>query len=79
MGIIITMYYQDHNPPHFHARYTGFKAVITIENLILIEGHLPPRVLGLVIEWANLHRNELIENWNRAREFQQLNIINPLE
>ena len=50
LGIIVAMYYKENNPPHFHVRYNEFKAVIAIDTLALIEGKLPPKVLGLVIE-----------------------------
>ena len=49
-GIVIQMYYNDHAPPHFHARYGGHKALIAIETLAVLNGHLPPRTLGLVVE-----------------------------
>ncbi len=62
-GIIIAMFFDDHNPPHFHARYAGEKVAIEIESLRILEGHLLPRALGLVIEWAAQHRNELLNNW----------------
>ncbi|MHB8089665.1 MAG: DUF4160 domain-containing protein, partial [Anaerolineaceae bacterium] len=55
LGIIISMFYDDHNPPHFHARYGDFKAAILIDDFTVKEGNLPARVLGLVIEWASLH------------------------
>jgi hypothetical protein len=77
-GIIISMFYEDHNPPHFHARYASEKITIKIEDLSLLSGHLPPRALGLVIEWASLHREELLRNWDLAAENQVLNRIDPL-
>lgn len=58
-GIIVLMYFDDHPPPHFHVRYGGQKAIVSIDTLGLVEGNLPPRVLGLVVEWASLHRQEL--------------------
>ncbi|MEA5627247.1 DUF4160 domain-containing protein [Nostoc sp. UHCC 0251] len=67
LGIIITMYYNDHPPPHFHVRYNKQKAIIDIETLSILEGKLTPRVLGLVIEWAAMHKSELRENWQLAR------------
>ena len=79
LGIIITMYYNDHPPPHFHVRYNQQKALIDIENLSIIEGKLTPRILGLVIEWAAIHQRELLENWQRAREQNPLEKIEPLE
>ena len=73
------MYYNDHEPPHFHVRYSGQKALIAIETLSLLRGDLPPRALGLIMEWAALHRKELIEDWNLARHEAQLKPIAPLE
>jgi hypothetical protein len=61
-GIIIAMFYNDHPPPHFHVRYGGMRAVVGIEDLVLLEGNLSPRVLGLVVEWAARHRSELLDN-----------------
>ena len=63
LGIVITMYFNDHNPPHFHVRYEDFRAIVGIDRLELRAGVLPPRVLGLVMEWAELHQAELLENW----------------
>lgn len=61
-GIVITMYFNDHAPPHSHVRYEDFRAIVGIDPLELREGKLPPRVLGLVIEWAELHQAELMAN-----------------
>lgn len=66
-GIVITMFYDEHDPPHFHARYAGKKAAIEISSLRVLEGRLAPRVLGLVVEWASAHQDELLANWNAAR------------
>ena len=66
-------------PPHFHARYAGRKAAIDIDSLAVLDGKLPPRVLGLVIEWATIHRAELEENWRLARADRPLRPIAPLE
>jgi Domain of unknown function (DUF4160) len=79
LGIIITMYYNDHPPPHFHVRYNQQKAIIDIENLSILEGKLTPRILGLVVEWSSIHKIELLENWRRAREQNPLQSIDPLE
>jgi len=79
LGIIITMYYIDHPPAHFHVRYNQQKALIDIENLSVLNGKLTPRVLGLVIEWAALHQEELLANWQKAKEQQPLEKIDPLE
>ena len=79
-GIIISIfYYDDHNPPHFHARYGDYDALIKIEDFAVIKGHLPPRALGLVIEWADIHKNELMENWKMAIENNPLFPIEPLK
>jgi hypothetical protein len=67
-GIIIAMYYSDHEPPHFHARYGKQKAVVSIDSSVILEGRLSARLLGFVIEWANLHQEELAENWDLARQ-----------
>ncbi len=79
LGIIIAMYYNDHHPPHFHAKYGEFEAVIAIANGELIDGRLPPRVLGLVQEWRAYHQCELTENWQLARQRKALKPVNPLE
>lgn len=78
-GIIITMYYDDHNPPHFHAIYGEFSAQISISDLAIIEGSVPSRVLGLIVEWASLHRNELYANWERMISNEPLLSIEPLQ
>jgi hypothetical protein len=72
------MYYDDHNPPHFHAKYGGDKAAIEIGTLRLLEGRLPPRALGLVVEWASQHDAELSENWREARHDRPMRKIPPL-
>ncbi len=77
-GIVIRMYFGDHNPPHFHAVYGEYQAQVDIESLSVFGGHLPPRALGMVIEWATQHRAELAENWKLAREHQPLRRIPPL-
>ncbi len=78
LGIAIKMFYRDHNPPHFHAFYAEYEALIDIQNLDLIAGGLPPRVLGLVIEWTALHQQELLDNWARAKEQETLLQVKPL-
>jgi hypothetical protein len=78
-GIIIAMFYEDHPPPHFHARYGGHKIVINIRDFSVLEGGLPPRALGLVMEWAAFHKDELLRNWERAQARQSLEKIAPLE
>ncbi|ABB57242.1 DUF4160 domain-containing protein [Synechococcus elongatus] len=78
-GIIITMYYNDHAPPHFHVRYGQQKAIISIDTLAVLEGSLKPRTLGLVIEWAAQHQAELRNDWQLARQNAPLEAIEPLE
>jgi hypothetical protein len=78
-GIVIAMYFEDHAPPHFHARYAGFRAVIRIDPIGLLQGELPPRALGLVMEWTGLHRRALLENWDRAGRLEPLDLVPPLE
>jgi hypothetical protein len=78
-GILITMNYNDHAPPHFHARYGGDQAIIEIETLHVLGGRLRPRVMGLIVEWALLHREELLEDWQLARASAPLKRIAPLE
>jgi len=78
-GIVITMHYNDHPPAHFHARYGSQKALISIDRLTVIRGHLSPRVLGLVVEWAAQHQPGLNGNWQRARRQESLKPIQSLE
>lgn len=78
-GIVVTMYYNDHAPPHFHVRYGGQKAIVGIDPVRPIEGALSPRVLSLVVEWATLHRAELAHDWDLARANAPLLGIAPLE
>ncbi len=77
-GIVIKMFFDEHPPPHFHAEYGDQKVVVDLNTLAVIAGKLPPRAMGLVIEWATLHQAELRDNWNRARNTQSLNKIAPL-
>ena len=78
-GIVIKMLFDDHNPPHFHAEYGSDLALIDIRSLAVFSGRLPPRVTGLVIEWATLHQQELLADWDRARAREELQKIPPLE
>jgi hypothetical protein len=78
-GIVIKMFFDDHNPPHFHAEYAENVALIDIRTLSVFAGRLPPRAMGLVIEWATLHQQELFADWERARTQQDLQRIAPLE
>ena len=78
-GIVIRMYYDDHPPPHFHAIYGEHEAKIGIETLELIDGKLPRRAFGLVVDWAELHQQEVPDNWVRGQEQDALFPIEPLE
>lgn len=78
LGIVIYMYFNDHNPPHSHAVYGDYKASILIKTLGLMEGKLPSKVMSLVIEWAQEHQEELLENWNSIKETGQYRKIKPL-
>ena len=78
VGIVIYMYFNDHNPPHFHVKYNEHRAKIEIENLMLMGGHLPSRVLGLVIEWAEMHKKELSQNWYQLQKEGKFKKIEPL-
>lgn len=77
-GIVIAMYFNDHNPPHFHAKYSGYEARFSFSGEVL-EGELPMRAMKFVQEWIALHQQELEENWNRAQNGQSLSYIAPLE
>ena len=77
-GIAIYIYYREHMPPHFHAIYSGNEAQISIEGLNAIVGSLPSRVLGLVVEWASMHKQELLHVWNQAIAHEVLDKIEPL-
>ena len=78
LGVIIRMFYREHNPPHFHAYYGDYEALIDIQKNELLSGNLPPRVLGLVVEWTALHQQELMANWERSKKQEPLESIQPL-
>ncbi len=77
-GIIIRMYFKDHNPPHFHAEYQGYQAEYSIQTLDVIAGKLPNRAHAMVLEWASMHKDELLSNWEMAAVPEPLNQIEPL-
>lgn len=72
------MFFNDHAPPHFHAEYAEFQATVDIGNLQVLEGRLPRRALELVMDWAELHREELLFDWNLCRNKQAPKPIDPL-
>ena len=78
-GITIKMFWDDHNPPHFHAIYGGYEVLIDIRTLAVFAGNFPPRALGLVIEWATMHQDDLLLVWRNAREHAPLCQIEPLK
>jgi hypothetical protein len=77
-GIVVFMYWRDHAPPHFHAKYQDEEATVEIETGT-VAGRLNPRALRMVQEWRELHRAELLENWSLAGSKRSLNRIEPLE
>ena len=78
-GIIIRMYSREHAPPHFHAVYGGDEALVDIDNPTIVRGRLPPRATAMVLEWASLHHDELLEAWGRAINMEPPGKIEPLE
>lgn len=77
-GIVIYMYYSEHNPPHFHVKYGEYAASVTIDDGI-VTGTLPRRALSLVYEWLDLHKDELLSNWKRGEKAESLVSIEPLK
>lgn len=77
-GIVIAMYFDDHGRPHFHATYGEYVAVIAVRTFAVLKGSLPRAQMKLVLEWAALHQEELLDNWERARAGQRLAPIAPL-
>jgi hypothetical protein len=78
-GIVIYIYYREHQPAHFHAVYGEFEALISIDSIAIISGTLPPRALGLVVEWANIYKEELKKDWIKAMALEKLDKIEPLK
>ena len=78
-GIVIQMFWRDHSPPHFHALYGEYEALIDVRDLRVLRGSLPPRALVLVLEWAAEHLDELREDWNLCNQLQTPNPIEPLK
>ena len=72
------MYYREHGVPHFHALYAEYEASVSIESGDMLAGDLPSRAFGLVREWAERHRAELLADWNRAQRMEVLKTIAPL-
>ncbi len=78
LGIVIRMFYRDHAPPHFHAYYGDYEIIVEIESGV-IKGKFPKRAMKAVIEWLDLHREDLMEDWKLAESEKPLNPIEPLE
>lgn len=77
-GIIIRMFFEEHAPPHFHAQYGEYKASINIQTLDVADGKLPRRALNLVLDWAELHQDELLNDWDKCRLHHEPTKIKPL-
>ncbi len=78
-GVVIAIYWKEHGVPHFHAKYGGSRASFSIEDMRLLEGKLPPRVMAFVVEWAVKHQDELLADWHLAMAKKPLNPIKPLD
>ncbi len=78
LGIVIRMFAAEHNPPHFHAVYNEYEAQISINPLEIINGELPPRIHGIVIEWDSINQKSLLSNWESLQNNQQIKKIKPL-
>jgi hypothetical protein len=79
LGVSITMNWDDHQPPHFHARYSEHEAIIRVDTLEVEAGRLPKRILGKVLGWAVAHHDELWVNWDRVQSRQPVHPIAPLK
>lgn len=77
-GIIISMYWDEHNPPHFHVRFGEYKCSVSITNISVIVGELPKKQERLVLAWAEIHKNELLQNWELCQKDKQPMQIEPL-
>jgi hypothetical protein len=78
LGIVVAMYFREHSPPHFHIIYNEYKAEIDIKTLAVLDGKLPPKVRELVAEWAKLHKEELLKNWDLMQAGKKFSKIQPL-
>lgn len=78
LGIVIFMNFNEHNPPHFHAKYGDFEIIIEI-NSGIVEGKFPKRALSMVMEWYEIHKDELLQDWELIRTTGEFNKIQPLE
>ncbi|MBE9466343.1 DUF4160 domain-containing protein [Dyadobacter subterraneus] len=79
LGMIIKMFFDDHNPPHFHVEFQEYRAIINIKTADIVEGYLPPKQLKLIQLWTSIHEQELLENFvNLGKDFKSWNKIDPL-
>ena len=77
-GLIILMNFRDHAPPHFHVWYGDYKALVTIKDGI-VKGEMPKRALRMIFEWLDVHKEELLIDWDLAQKGSKLNKIEPLK
>lgn len=77
-GIVIGMFYNEHGVPHFHAVHGDHRITVEIESGF-VKGMFPEKMLRLVLEWRRLRKRELSDNWDRARNREPLNPVEPLE
>ena len=78
-GILIKMFFDDHQPPHFHAEYGEYELVVTINPIKIIKGNAPNRVKSMVLEWTALHQEELLQDWELCKTMKNPLPIAPLE
>lgn len=78
-GMIITMYWNEHNPPHFHVEYGEEDAIVDIKQLKMTKGNLSRRALNMILDWAELHQQELLDDWDMCQKSLVPNKINPLK
>ena len=77
-GIRITMNWNEHNPPHFHVEYAEYRATVLIQECIIYKGFIPNKQLKLVLAWCEIHKDELMQNWELSKLHKPMNEINPL-
>jgi hypothetical protein len=77
-GIKVLMYWNDHLPPHFHAEYGGNRIIVDILNGVVIKGIFPFKQLKMILAWCEIHREELMQNWERGKEHLEFQKIDPL-
>jgi hypothetical protein len=78
-GILIKMFFDDHAPPHFHAEYAEYELVVNVSPIKVVRGEAPKRVQSMVLEWAALHQEELLADWELCKELREPKPIEPLE